>query len=301
MKHIKISALALILNGATLLPAFGQEKIARADSISDTQSDYYRIYSVGFNSPIYRDFATSPLFYDGFGLDLYHSRSRRSTKSERHFDMGIGMNALNARIPQSDVLQAFTSAFLIQFNLSYSKLYELTKFSTDKNNIKVGGVIRSTQNNRVNPSLFNNALGLENSTNLMASGQIIRDVSRQTHKELNLWLFKPTLKPVKRDLRFQLNVGLLNFNYRPGYAYSYEAEVIGTETFPLFWILSNYKWSLNGFRYNTEIELIKYAANGNARSWSYVWDAISMPGRYENFQFASHQIRYRIFFHNKRQ
>jgi hypothetical protein len=34
---------------------------------------------------------------------------------------------------------------------------------------------------------------------------------------VNLLFFKPTLKPVKRDLRFQLSVGVLNFNTQFGF------------------------------------------------------------------------------------
>jgi hypothetical protein len=300
MKHIKQSVFTLIVNGVLFFPALGQEKAANSQDESKIQSDYYSILSAGANRPIYRDFATSPLFYNGFGLDVQTAWLKRSEKRERLFDMGIAANTLNAKIPESNFLQAQSSAFLIQLNASYSQLFALDRFSTDKSNIKVGGLIRTTQNFRVNPSLQNNALGLENSTNIMASGQIIRDISRNAPKELNLLVFKPTLKPVKRDLRFQLNAGILNFNYRPSYAYSYEGEIIGIETQPLSWVLSNYKWSLNGYRLNTEIEYIKYMPNGNARSLSYVWDAVHMPGRYESFQMASHQIRYRIFFHNKK-
>lgn len=298
-KLIGVSVFALFVNGVMLFSAFGQEYEASTESVSEIKSDYYSILSVGSNRPIYRDFATSPLFYTGFGLDLQAAWLRRSEKRERLFDIGLGLNMLNAKIPESNFLQAQSSAFLIQLNASYSQLFALDRFSTDKTNIKVGGVIRTTQNFRVNPSLQNNALGLENSTNLMASGQIIRNISRNTPKELNLWVFKPTLKPVKRDLRFQLNAGVLNFNYRPGYAYAYEGEIIGTETKPLSWVLSNYKWSLNGWRLGTELEFKTYLPNGNARSWSYVWDASHVPGRYENFQLASHQLRFTYYFHTK--
>lgn len=300
MKHFKSAVFTLILNGVILFPVFGQEENVSVEEKTKVQSDYYSILSAGANRPIYRDFATSPLFYNGFGLDVQTAWLKRSEKRERLFDMGIAANALNAKIPESNFLQAQSNAFLIQLNASYLQLFVLDRFSTDKSNIKVGGVVRSTQHLRVNPSLFNNALGLENSTNIMASGQIIRDISRNAPKKLNLLVFKPTLKPVKRDLRFLLNAGILNFNYRPGYAYSSQNEIIGIETQPISYVLSNYKWSLNGWRYNTEIEFIKYLPNGNARSLSYVWDAIHMPGRHESFQMASHQIRYRIFFHNKK-
>lgn len=300
MKHIKLAVFTLIFNGVILFPAFGQEVKVSVDEKPKVQSDYYSILSVGANRPIYLDLASSPLFYNGLGLDLQAGWLKRSEKRERLFDMRIAANTLNAKIPESNFLQAQTNSFLIQFNASYVQLFALDRFSTNKNNIKVGGLIRTTQNLRVNSSLQNNALGLENSTNIMASGQIIRDVSRNAPKELNLLVFKPTLKPVQRDLRFQLNTGILNFNYRPSYAYSYDGEIIGTETQLLSWVLSNYKWSSNGYRLNTEIEYIKYLPNGNARSLSYAWDVAHMPGRYESFQMASHQIRYRIFFLKKK-
>jgi hypothetical protein len=133
----------------------------------------------------------------------------------------------------------------------------------------------------------------------MASGQIIRDVSRKTQRQLNLWLFKPTLKPVKKELLFQFNAGLLNLNSRPGYAFYYFEEIVGLETQLSSWLLSNYKWTLNGWRFNTAFEYIKYLPNGNAKSWSYVWDAANAPGRFETFQMASHQIRYTYYFHTK--
>lgn len=218
MKRFKRSVLTLFVNGVLFFPALGQQKDTGSQDESKIQSEYYTIFSVGANRPIYRDFATSPLFYNGFGLDLHAAWLKRSEKRERLFDMGVAANTLNAKIPESNFLQARSNAFLIQLNASYAQLFSLDRFCTDKNNVKVGGVIRSTQNFRVNPSLFNNALGLENSTNIMASGQFIRDISRNAPKELNLLIFKPTLKPVKRALRFQLNAGILNFNYRPGYA-----------------------------------------------------------------------------------
>ena len=283
----------LLLNNAL---TFGQEPI---DS-NRQENDYYSVLGMTFNRKTFRDFATSPLFYNGVGSDFQAGWLRRSKASERMFDIGLGVNAFFARVPTSDFLQSGSTAFMLQLNSTYSQLFEIGKISTDKNNIKVGGLIHLTQNIRSNFGLFNNGLGLENSTNIMASGQIIRDISRNAPKELNLLVFKPTLKPVKRDLRFQLNAGILNFNYRPSYAYSYEGEIIGMETQPISWVLSSYKWSLNGWRFNTEIEFIKYLPNGNARSWSYVWDALQMPGRHENFQMASHQIRYRIFFQTKK-
>jgi hypothetical protein len=275
---------------------YAQDMMAADPGIS---SNYYRTLSLGINNPMYRDFATSPLFYNGYGIYLQTSWLKRSTKRERSLEVGIGGNSVSARIPESNFFQPSTSGFYGQLNARYLQLWELKQVSNEKNNIKLGGVIQTSQNIRVNTNLFNNAIGLEKFINIMASGQIIRDVSRKTQRQLNLWLFKPTLKPVKKELLFQFNAGLLNLNFRPGYAFYYFEEIVGLETQLSSWLLSNYKWTLNGWRFNTEFEYIKYLPNGNAKSWSYVWDAANAPGRFETFQMASHQIRYTYYFHTK--
>jgi hypothetical protein len=261
---------------------------------------YYRQFTGGINIPTYRDFATSPLFYSGVGLQVQTAWIKRSDLRERSFDVSFGYNAMSARVPRNDYIQPAAGSTLLQLNLRYIRMWKLNALSSEKNNIKVGFVVHVTQDFRSNPSLLNNAYGFENITNMMASGQITRDISRKEARKINLLLFKPTLKPVKRDLRFQFNAGIFNFNYRPGYAYSYVGEIEGTETSSMSDILGDYTWSLNGWRVNTQLEYITYLPNGNARSWSYVWDAANAPGSYEAFQMASHQIRYTYYFQTKK-
>jgi hypothetical protein len=278
-----------------------QASHANEGTVSDSTNptNYYRTLTLGLSNSTYRDFATSPLFYSGGGGVIQTSWIKRSAKKERAFVMNLNINSVNARVPKSDYLQPNTSAIFSQINMKYLRLWEVNTNFGNRNNLKIGGVVQSSQNIRLNISLENNALGFENISNIMASGQITRDISRKTERRLNLWLIKPKLKPIKRDLRFQLNAGLLNMNYRPSYNYAYHGELIGLETNPLSWLLSNYKWSLNGWRFNTELEYITYLPNGNATSWAYVWDAAHAPGRFENFQMASHQIRYTYYFNTK--
>lgn len=298
LKYIKLVFFILMLNVLMLFPVFGQVEKLSVEEESNVMSDYYRILSTGVNRPIYRDFATSPLYYNGIGMNLQTSRLKRSSKKERAFDVGFGFSSLSAQIPQSNYLQPDIKSTFMQLNLRYLMLWEIKRFSNVKNNIKLGGNIQTTLNIRPNAGLYNNSLGLENITNIMTTGQIIKDISRKTERKLNLWLFKPTLKPKKMDLRFQINAGILNLNYRPGYAYSYVDELNGLET--VAWMFSNYIWSVNGWRFNSELEIIKYLPNGNAKSWSYLWDAASVPGRFESFQMASHQIRFTYYFHTKK-
>lgn len=291
----------LSVNVLTLLNGYSQDDQAKSISTESLPvTNYYRQFTTGVNIPLYRDFATSPLFYKGIGLQLQTAWLKRSDLLERSFEIGLSYSTLSAQIPKSNFIQPSAGSNLIQLNLRYVRLWKLNSFSNAKNNIKLGGIVHVTQNVRINQYLQNNMLGFENISNIMVSGQITRDISRKEARKFNLWLFKPTLKAVKRDLRFQFNAGILNFNYRPGYAYSYVGELAGTETNSFYELLSNYKWSLNGWRLNTQMEYITYLPNGNARSWSYVWDAVNAPGKYEIFQMASHQIRYTYYFQTKK-
>ena len=297
---IKLLMSLWLVNGLQVLSCYSQANTHKDTLKVNELRDYYRVSSTGITNLLVRDFATSPLFYDGFGTEQRITWLSRSTTREQVFEFGSGINGMFARIPKSDFIQPSTNAILAQVHLRYSRLFQLKSLSIQNYNFKWGGAFHTTQNIRINPGLFNNSMGLENSTTIMVSGQLIKDISRNQPRKLNLWVYKPTLKPVKRDLRFQFNAGVLNFNYRPGYAYSYDEELIGLETQPLAWVLSGYNWSLNGWRFNTDLEYITYLPNGNAKSWSYAWDATNMPGRHENFQMASHQIRFRYYFHTKR-
>ncbi|MFN9496310.1 MAG: hypothetical protein ACK570_09100 [Bacteroidota bacterium] len=57
----------------------------QAQSTSDTQ--HYRLFSMGGNRPGYRDFATSPLFYNGTGISLSTTWLKRSIERERSIDL----------------------------------------------------------------------------------------------------------------------------------------------------------------------------------------------------------------------
>lgn len=297
-RSLEIILVTLAINAITVSISYGKDKVS-SDSV--IFSNYYRTFSFGLNSPTYRDFATSPLFYNGYGVYLQTSWVKESTRKERSLDIGLGFSGMSARIQKSDFLQPNTNAIFSQLTIRYQQLWQSDRFSNKRNNIKIGGVIQTSQNLRLNLEFDNSALGFENISNIMASGQITRDISRTESRQINLWIYKPTLKPVKRELRLQFNFGIMNFNYRPGYTNVYVDEFNGLETNPIGYLLSNYKWSFfNGWRANSELKLITYLKNGNARSWSYAWDAISAPGRYEKFQMASHQIRYTYYFSTKK-
>ena len=289
--------LFVILQNTICMQAYSQNKEGNDPTGNPNTYKDYRLFSVSGAHPIYRDFATSPLFYRGGGFNLGNARLSRSDDRERLFQLSMGISPMFAHVPESDFIQPGSVAFFGNLEFHFHQLWKLKSLSSEKNNFKLGGALRSSQHIRINPSLQNNALGLENITNFMLASHIIRDISRVEARPLDLWLFQTTLRPIKRDLKFHFNAGILNFNYRPGYAYSYVSELEGLETNPLSWILDNYRWSLNGWRFTTELEYISYLPNGNAYSWAYVWDAAHAPGRYEAFQMANHEIKFTYYFH----
>lgn len=278
---------------------YSQERESLDTVKTESPINFYTQLSIGLTSPLYRDFATSPLFYRGLGIHLSTAWQKRSDKRERIFKVAFGFSALTPRVPKSKLIQPGGLAFYGRVDFYYQQLWKLEALSNEKNNLKIGGAVNITQNIRANPALQNNTMGLENISNVMASAQWTLDISRTKTKQLNLWLFKPTLKPVKRELRFLVNVGVLNFNFRPGYAYAYDSELNGMDTNPVSWAFSNYKFSMNGWRVKTQLEFIKYLPNGNARAWSYVWEAANAKGKYEPFQMASHRIQFTLYFNTK--
>lgn len=269
--------------------------VALQDS-SKSGFDRYRQISAGYSNPIYRDYATSPLFYRGPGIGLSNAWLKRAAHRERLLELDLRFGIPSAKIPESEFIQPRSSASFSQLNFRYSRLYRLPILKGNKNHLLAGGTFLSTVNIRLNPGLQNNATGIENLSNLILTAQLTRDISRSQPKQLNLWIWKPRLMPVKREIRFRVDAGLLNWNYRPGYTYTAMEEINGVETIPLLWLLKRYSWSLNGTRFGTVVEYARYLPNGNARSWSYVWEIATAPGKIEPFQMAFHQIRYTWYF-----
>jgi hypothetical protein len=294
MNYLKIIALLFLLIQQSI-QVYGKEQ-DRFDTLTRRiPSKFYSQLSIGLTNPLYRDFATSPLFYRGLGIVLNTAWLKRSEKRERNFRIDLAFGSLFPRIPKSNYIQPGGLALMGHLSFYHHQLWKLNVLSASNYHLKVGSALIITQNIRINSALENNAIGIENISNVMASAQITRDISRKEPKEF--YLFK--LKPVKRELRFLINVGILNFNYRPGYAYAYDSELNGTNTNPVAWAFSNYKLSMNGWRINTQLEFSKYLANGNARAWSYLWEAAHAKGKFEPFQMASHRILFTLYFHSK--
>ncbi len=278
-------------------PVVGQERgVLQNDSL---HKSWYIVSSSALGTVLYRDFATSPLFYWGPSIRLSPGGLMQSQKVDMQWNIDIAAAVVLARAPKSTFSKTLTGALALSGELYFHYLRHITIQVNNRFKAKIGGATMVTSNVRYNSSLGNNGIGVDNMVNLMFAAKFTKDISRLQERVLNLYIFKPTLKPVKRELSLQINTGILNFNHRPGYAYTYEAEINGTETTPVNWLFDNYYWSMNGWRLHTRINFTRYHSNGNARQWSYVWDAVHAPGKHEAFQMATHRIQYSLLFNFK--
>jgi len=253
----------------------------------------YIVLGLSLGNVIVRDYATSPIIYRGVNNDINFGILRVDALREIRYSINTATRILNSSYNNTN-----NSVIGGAIQMEYVSLYRVPQLTTGKWNTKAGGTIVNDLNIRMNPGLQNNALGVENITNLMVAGKTTFDFSRTEEKSFKFLFLKKTFKPIKRELSFSQEVGVLNFNLRPGYSYTYLPEINGTES--LFISLSDYQMAMNGWRLRTEMDYTSYYPNGNALQIGYIWNAYSLPGKFdEPFQLAGHCIKVALLFRTR--
>lgn len=250
----------------------------------------YLVLSAGLNRSIFRDLATTPLFYRGvipaFSIDYTKIDNRREG------DFGIYYTAGNHSY---DVIPNKDKSKLWSLTFDYSKLYYLPKLSNQKWNYKMGAKILSTTNFRINELLGNNGYGYESFGNVLFCQKLTRNISRINEKNKSFWFIKYHLKPRKRELSCQFNIGVLNNYIRNGYVYLGQSVVIND-----FKLFDDYALGiLKGIRMNSAINYRYYLKNNNALQISYNWDALSTKGVQNRFEMAGHKLTFSLLFNLK--
>ena len=283
MKEITIILLLLVP-----LVSFSQKE-SSALSIKEQRKErpaYIGITS-GLSFSNFRDFATSPLTYNGspLYLSLSHIKVDKNRESEFEFSYAFGI---------------YTKIFNFQFNASqvkttslyYSQLYRLNKLSSEQFNVKIGGQFNISRNIRVNESLWNNSVGAEVFPNLSGSIKIIKDISRKEDKDKRFLFLKYTLNQRTRNLAFRLNIGLINSSYRNGFAYT--RQTIDLNGLNLY---EGYQFKIfSGFRMSSSLDYTISLKNKNAFQLSYFWDAYKTGGNLDKFEMASHIFKFTFLF-----
>jgi len=252
---------------------------------------YYSTVGIGVQGSKFRDFATSPIFYEGIGAALHWGALKMDSQveSELTFQYGFGFHNIGVK-------NEYAAATLHQPKWSYSYLRNLKRLSNDKWNIKAGAMANILINIRSNASLMNNGLGFESLNTLMVAGKVTRDISRPKTVTKKLLFLKFKLNSKKRDLSYRLNVGVLNNTLRNGYAYLNQDWLLRENSSNLDGY--NYRF-FSGMRAGAEINYTKYLDNGNAIRISYLSDVYHTGNESAKFEAAHHFLKFLLLFRSK--
>ena len=289
MNSIKIALIALLFIAPA---AFSQSKVLPTKKEQrKNRTTYKGISSGGLGFGSFRDFATSPLTYNGVSIVLggfkINIDERRETEWGTPFSVGLFTVNFNGHSSSSTI---FT------FSPYYSELYRLNSLSSEKFNVKVGGMLQATLNVRTNFDLLNNAVGVEVIPTLFGSIKGTWDVSRNIDKDRKFLFFKYRQLKRKKSLAFRLNTGLINTSYRNGFVYSGQSALLNRAE-----IFDDYKFNVfSGYRFSSSLDYTLYSRKTtNAVQISYVWDAYRTGGDFDQFEMAQHGLRFTLLFNTK--
>ena len=250
------------------------------------QRPTYINIGVGLNSSQFRDFATSPLFYNGSVTQVSLTRLKKDIARESELGLTYDFGKYETTFNENTTVSAVK-----RVEFFYSKLYQVNKLSTSSFNTKIGLELNGTVNIRNNPSLQNNAFGSEFFGNLLGSVKFTKDISRTQAKEKKFLFIKYTLPERERDLAFRLNLGLINSSFRNGYVYSGQSQVLNNpQTF------EGYNLVFSGFRMSSRFDYTRYLKNKNAIQVSYLFDAYKTGEKLDKFEMAHNTIRLSLLF-----
>jgi len=243
--------------------------------------------SFGLNSSVFRDFATSPLFYSGNVPHIAISMLKKDDRRESVLNLTYKFGTLGTNFND---ISTFSDVEI--FDLFYSKLYAFPKLCPNTFNTKIGFQLQGTELIRYNGSLLNNSYGTEVFLNLMGSIKFTKDISRNEVSERKIWFFKYKLNEKKRDFALRTNVGLINSTFRNGFIYGGQSHVLNDPK-----QYDGYKFSVfSGFRVSSRLDYTRYLKNRNSVQFSYVWDAFQTGGDLDKIQMANHSLCLTLLF-----
>lgn len=285
MQHPLLSFISLLLTGT--VPLFAQHP-----GIPSFPKRYNQTaLEVGLGYFRMQDRATSPLIYNGPGISVGGGQHFITARSETRVHILAGAATQVSDAPEMRLNTAHNAYFLIG-QLSAQHLRVIPAFKNNRWQLWTGAKAAVLGDLRINNSLMNHALGFELFGNLFGSAKVQYNLPRPSRKERYplLWQFFA-----------QTHIGILNFNYRPGYNYLSSKATIGTQSSkapsdPA----TSYALSLNGFRAQFEIGVIRSKFAGFQGQLSYAWDGLYAPGRYEAFGLVTHTIKYTLLLNKLR-
>lgn len=252
------------------------------------QRPLYINMTAGNGLSYYNDFATSALTYMGFPLYLSGSLLRSDHLRESELGFGLTEGSTCIALAGDDV---YSSSFE-NIELFYNQLYKIGLLSFERLNFKLGWKFDNAIIVRSNSSLLNNANGAEIFPSLMGSLKVTADLSRRKTIEKKFMFIRYKLYPVKRDISFGMNIGIVNCVYRNKFSYTGQSALLNDSQ-----LFDNYQFNMfTGFRASTSLDYTVFLNNKNALRCSYVWDVYKTGKQIETFQLANHSLRVSLLF-----
>lgn len=169
-------------------------------------------FSMGLSYAHFTDFAISPLRYQGtpFYLSVGHQTRGTQRESLTNFSYVFGRFTNETGTENSE--SNFKS-----ISLSLKELYRLNFLSSENRSIKAGGHFNTTANFRENKQLFNSSEGVEIIGNLFGT--------------MSSSFYFNTASKNSKELFFNVDVGIVNANYRNPFAYVNDSPVLNDANF----------------------------------------------------------------------
>jgi len=285
MKQLLIIIYLLPLS--TFLLAQEAQKSITTDTLHEAEKTIYReVGGLGIGIIRFRDYATSPLIYEGIGLNLSRAKVKIDPKKEIRSSINFTIgNTFNSVVqPQSDIERERHLSSVNAFDLRYSRLYTLGRNSRTNTAFKIGGAFDLQTIVRINPSLGNNGRGIDIFPTVFASFKMVQ-------RQFAPILLRKNKPPRKQDFAIRLDVGLLNANVRNGYAYTIHAPFYNDgnpfDGYAINWF--------SGFRIGGTFDYVLYSkSNKNAVKFSYKVDAMRTGQENDRFSYfsSSYQFTY---------
>jgi hypothetical protein len=267
-------------------PSFSQDNSTPENSVVyEYPLPAFIKFSTGMASSQFRDFATSPLNYEGSPIFLGLSRFKQNNQFESEWG---GTYLFGSFI--NDYNNHYNSATTHLFTLYYTRLYQV--WNTDKWNLKIGGKLDIATDLRINPAFRNNSVGLEMFPTIFGTIKIEKDISRNTTKVLDLWFHKFVFLPREIQLSYSVNIGLINSTFRNGYIYAGQSGITNSNN-----ILNHYEYNIfSGFRLNSALHYTISLRNKNYLQFSYLWDVFQTDDKYDAFEMSYHAFKISFLF-----
>jgi hypothetical protein len=241
--------------------------------------------SAGVGLSRLRDFATSPLFYEGVAHRYAVSLARMGERR----DISTGFAFLTSNL-QNDYNEHTAASALKTFSVHHSRLYQIFGNGSERWNFKAGGEVNATANLRINRSLMNSAVGIEAFPILFGTLKATRDITRQHGRRGK--------EPKTKSLSFKLNASIIGASVRNGYSYLGIGQVINESGFN--GLLEDYRVKAFGVNsLSTTLDYTIWLKNKNGWRFSYAWDAYKTSRDFADFEMASHTFRVAILFNTK--